>query len=350
MKEKEEKDEIEERKTNVDFPNQQTKYQQIVEEMKQLVPFLQEEMAKCPSNNLIFTLIETVDFYSLKRNFRFKSKTKLQPSNTHLINIFKEKYITYLSTFDSFITIPIKDSNSFQITLSNKGNKLKSPKVFDINGDERLLTGHEKRIILFLYEHIGELNLFIHKNINININCFCLGINMNFFETKKWIKNKGLLNNKNFSFYFINKSENDTNLKYFNLPRIVEIGSDDTIIEDKKIKNLYNFELEKDFLNKNIKSEQDKKEESNFVYLENDNKRKIIKAINIYLKTAGLNDVHFYVTNKICIDKNGIKKAKCYPAFFGETNKLGKYMVDDLVESLNKQELFKDVQNKVIYE
>ena len=344
-----EKEETEDRKTNVDFPNQQTKYQQVVEEMKQLIPVLQEEMAKCPSNNLIFTLIETIDFYSLKRKFAFKSKSKILPSNSHLINTFKEKYISYLSTFDSFITIPIKNANSFQIASSNKGNKLKSPKVFDINGDEGLLTGHENEIILFLYDHIGELNLFLQKNININLVCCCLGINMNFFETKKWIKNKGLLNNKNFYFYFANKSENDTNLKFYNLPRIVQIGGDNTIIEDKKIKNLHNFDLFKDFLNKNVQSE-DKKEESNFIYMENDNKRKIIKDINIYLKTAGLNDIHFYVTNKISIDKNGIKKVKCYPAFFGETNKAGKYMIDDLVESLNKQELFKDVQNKVIYE
>ena len=57
-----EKEETKDRKTNVDFPNQQTKYQQVVEEMKHLVPVLQEEMAKCPSNNLIFTLIETIDF------------------------------------------------------------------------------------------------------------------------------------------------------------------------------------------------------------------------------------------------------------------------------------------------
>ena len=123
MKEKEEKEETEDRKTNVDFPNQQTKYQQVVEEMKQLIPVLQEEMAKCPSNNLIFTLIETIDFYSLKRKFTFKSKSKILPSNSHLINTFKEKYISYLSTFDSFITIPIKNANSFQIASSNKGNK-----------------------------------------------------------------------------------------------------------------------------------------------------------------------------------------------------------------------------------
>ena len=92
-----------------------------------------------------------------------------------------------------------------------------------------------------------------------------------------------------------------------------------------------------------------KNEESNYIFLENDNKRKIIKAINIYLKTAGLNEVHFYVINKISIGKNGIRKIRCNPAFYGEKNKSGKNMVDNLVKTLNKQDLFRDVQNKINY-
>ena len=97
MKEKEEKDE---KILNNDFPNQETKYQQVIEDMKQLIPFLEEEMKKCPSEDLIFTLIETIDFYSLKRNFKFKLKSNSQTSNNNTINKFKEQYISNLSTFD----------------------------------------------------------------------------------------------------------------------------------------------------------------------------------------------------------------------------------------------------------
>ena len=42
---------------NMDFPNEEIKYQQSMEEMKQLVPYLKEEMKFCPTENLIFTLI-----------------------------------------------------------------------------------------------------------------------------------------------------------------------------------------------------------------------------------------------------------------------------------------------------
>ena len=52
-----------------DFPVAEVKYQQNMEEMKQLIPFIREEMKSCPSENFIFNLIETVDFYSLKRYF-----------------------------------------------------------------------------------------------------------------------------------------------------------------------------------------------------------------------------------------------------------------------------------------
>ena len=342
MKEKEEKDE---KILNNDFPNQETKYQQVIEDMKQLIPFLEEEMKKCPSEDLIFTLIETVDFYSLKRNFKFKLKSNSQTSNDNTINKFKEQYISNLSTFDSFVTIPISNTN-LDNDINNKGKQFKSPKVFDINGDEKLIEINENEIFLFLYDNINDLNLFIRKNININLICFCLGINMNFFETKKWIKNNGFLNKNNFSFYFTNKPESETNLKYFNLPRIVKIDSDNLINEDKSIKNVQNFDLVEYIVNKKVKNKND---ESNFIFLENDNKRKIIKSINIYLKSAGLNEVHFYAISKISLDKNGIRKSRCSPAFYGETNKSGKIMVDNLVNTLQKQELFRDVQNKVNY-
>ena len=172
---------------------------------------------------------------------------------------------------------------------------------------------------------------------------------MNFFETKKLIKNNGFLNKINFSFYFTNKTENETNLKYYNLPRIVQIDSDNIINEDKSIKNLQNFDLVGYIKNKNNKNVKDENEETNFIFLENDNKRKIVKAINLYLKSAELNGVYFYVINKISLDKNGIRKTRCNPAFYGETNKSRKNMIDNLVNTLQKQELFKNIQNKVNY-
>ena len=60
---------------NLDFANEEVKYQQNFEEMKQLIPFLKDEMKLCPEDNFIFTLIETVDFYSLKRYFKLKSNS-----------------------------------------------------------------------------------------------------------------------------------------------------------------------------------------------------------------------------------------------------------------------------------
>ena len=344
MKETKEKEKEETLKSK-DFPIQETKYQQIVEEMKQLIPFLIEEMKACPKDDLIFSLIETVDFYNLKRNFKFKSKSNTVIDNS--LTKFIEQFASNLSIFDSFITLPSPNIKSFPIDkISNKGDKFISPNIFDINGDEGLLNGNNQEIFLFLYSNIDELNLFIKNNFNNNLTCFCLGIDVNFFETKKWLKNNGYLNNSNFHFYFTYKEkEKNANIKLNNLPRIVYIDSDNIIKADKNIKNLQNFEIIRDLINKDQNNEGRK--ESNFIFLENDNKRKIIKAINIYLKGAGLNEVHFYVANKICIDKNGIKKNKCYPAFYGETNEIGKNMVDNLVDSLNKQELFKNVQNKV---
>lgn len=334
-----------------DFPTQETKYQQVVEEMKQLIPYLSEEMKSCPIDDLAFTLMETVDFYSLKRNFKLKSKSSINDNST---KEFKQKFLANLSIFDTFVVVPDDNKKSiFLESKSNKGNKFISPKVYDINGDEGLIPSIPGEIYLFLYDNISDLNLFLKKNQNNNLICFCLGINLNFFETKKWIKNNGLLDNTNFSFYFIsNKSETDTNLKYYNLPRKVIIDSDNVILLDKNIKNLYDFDLtknSKNIINDDINNN-DINDSTSFIVLENNNKRKIVKAINIYLKSAGLKDVHFYVKSKITIDKNGIKKSRCYPAFYGEATKSEKGMVDNLIYTLNGQELFKDVQNKVNYE
>ena len=69
--------------------------------------------------------------------------------------------------------------------------------------------------------------------------------------------------------------------------------------------------------------------------------------MNIYIREAGLNDVHFYVKSKISIDKKGIRKTRCYPAFYGDTTKVGKELIDNLINSINGQELFHDIKNKV---
>jgi hypothetical protein len=335
---------------SMDFPNQEIKYQQVVEEMKQLIPCLSDEMKSCPTEDLSFSLMETVDFYSLKRNFKFKSKFS---NNDDITKEFKKKFLTNLSMFDTFIVVPTDNKNSLFIEAkSNKGNKFISPKVYDINGDEGFIPSVSEEIYLFLYDNIGDLNLFTKKNQNVNLTCFCLGINMNFFETKKWIKNNGLLEKNNFSFYFItSKSAKDTNLKYYNLPRKVIINSDNEILEDKNIKNLSDFDLTKKSMNNfNDINTNDIRGDTSFIFLENDNKRKIVKAINIYLKSADLKDVHFYVKSKISINKNGIKKSRCYPAFYGEATISEKGMIDNLANTLNSQELFNDVQNKVNFE
>ena len=307
-------------------------------------------MKSCPADDIVFTLMETVDFYSLKRNFKLKSKLS---NNDNTTKEFKQKFLTNLSIFDTFVVIPTNNKKTICLEeKSNKGNKFISPKVYDINGDEGILPSIPGEIYLFLYDNISDLNLFTKKNYNNNLSCFCLGINLNFFETKKWIKNNGLLDKNNFSFYFIkNKSETDTNLKYYNLPRKVIIDSDNVILQDKNIKNLSDFDLTKNS-NNNINdiNNNDINDNTSFILLENNNKRKIVKTINIYLKSAGWKDVHFYVKSKISIDKNGIKKSRCYPAFYGEATKSEKGMIDNLIKTLNGQELFKDVQNKVNYE
>ena len=338
-------------KPNNDFPNEETKYQQNVEEMKQLIPFLKEEMKSCPNQDLVFTLIETVDFYTLKKIFKLKSNSN--SSNNNSLSQFKETLLTNISNLDSFIVIPRK--NSFALDASNnKGNQFKSPKVYNIEGDESVIDFGSEESLLFLYDNANDLNLFLDKNQNLKNACFCLGVNLNFFELKKNIKNHGYLNRNNLYFYFTdldtNKSNTNTNLKLINLPRILYVDSDNVIQQDKVLKSLHYFNLEKDLFSnyqKHSNSNDDSKIDSNFILLENENKRKIIKAMNIYIREAGLNDVHFYVKSKISIDKKGIKKTRCYPVFYGDTTKVGKELVDTLINELNGQELFHNIQNKV---
>lgn len=86
-----------------------------------------------------------------------------------------------------------------------------------------------------------------------------------------------------------------------------------------------------------------------FIFLPNENKKKVVKAMNIYLKNNDLNDVHFYVKSIISIDKSGIKESVCFPIIYGETTKDKKNMIDNLITIINGQDLFYDIQCKVNY-
>ena len=332
---------------NMDFPNEEIKYQQSMEEMKQLVPYLKEEMKFCPTENLIFTLIETVDFYSLKRFFKLKSNSDSEHES--VLAKFKESLLTNISLLDSFIVIPRKDSLNFD-TVKNKGNGFKSPLVYNIEGDEVNIDIENEEKILFIYNNISDLNLFLEKNKNSEKKIICLGVNPNFFEQKKILKKNGYLNKNNLQFFFFNNENQNTELIMNNLPRLIKIEANNIISEDKSIKN-NNFEIEKIIENKkedaNKKNDEYRKKDSNFILLSNEHKRKIIKGINIYLNEIGLKDVHFYVKSKISIDKKGITKTRCYPIFYGDSTKEGNDLINVLIKSLEAQDLFHDIQNNV---
>ena len=332
---------------NMDFPNEEIKYQQSMEEMKQLVPYLKEEMKFCPTENLIFTLIETVDFYSLKRFFKLKSNSDSEHES--VLAQFKESLLTNISLLDSFIVIPRKDSLNFD-TVKNKGNAFKSPLVYNIEGDEVNIDIENEEKILFIYNNISDLNLFLEKNKNSEKKIICLGVNPNFFEQKKILKKNGYLNKNNLKFFFFDNENQNTELIMNNLPRLIKIEANNIISEDKSIKN-NNFEIEKIIENKkedaNKKNDEYRKKDSNFILLSNEHKRKIIKGINIYLNEIGLKDVHFYVKSKISIDKKGITKTRCYPIFYGDSTKEGNDLINVLIKSLEAQDLFHDIQNNV---
>ena len=332
---------------NMDFPNEEIKYQQSMEEMKQLVPYLKEEMKFCPTENLIFTLIETVDFYSLKRFFKLKSNSDSEHES--VLAQFKESLLTNISLLDSFIVIPRKDSLNFD-TVKNKGNAFKSPLVYNIEGDEVNIDIENEEKILFIYNNISDLNIFLEKNKNSEKKIICLGVNPNFFEQKKILKKNGYLNKNNLQFFFFNNENQNTELIMNNLPRLIKIEANNIISEDKSIKN-NNLEIEKIIENKkenaNKKNDEYRKKDSNFILLSNEHKRKIIKGINIYLNEIGLKDVHFYVKSKISIDKKGITKTRCYPIFYGDSTKEGNDLINVLIKSLEAQDLFHDIQNNV---
>ena len=51
------------------------------------------------------------------------------------------------------------------------------------------LEGEEEKF-LFLYENMNDLILFLEKNQNSEKNIICLGLNLDFFEQKKYRKKK----------------------------------------------------------------------------------------------------------------------------------------------------------------
>ena len=120
---------MDDNKDFINFPYEETKYRQNVEEMKQLIPFVKEEMKSCPNADMSFTIIETVDFYNLKRFFKIKTNSSV--SNTKSITQFKETLLTNISNLDSFVVIPPKNSLSVD-SLSGKGNQILGPKVYNI--------------------------------------------------------------------------------------------------------------------------------------------------------------------------------------------------------------------------
>lgn len=335
---------------NLGFPNEEVKYQQKMEEMKQLVPYLKEEMKSCPVDDYIFTLIETIDFYSLKRYFKLKSNsTSLKDPN---LSKFKESLLTNISSLDSFIVIPKK--NSFDLNaVKNIGNEFKSPPVYNIRGDEDNINIEGEEKILFIYANMNNLNIFLEKNKNSDRKIICLGINPDFFEQKKILKKNGFLNKNNFQFFFIRSEKDGPSLEINlnNLPRLLFIGADNIISQDKTIKDINYIDLEKLISNSNedkkFQNEERRKKDSNFILLDNENKRSVIKAINIYVNEIGLKNVHFYVKSKINIDNKGITKTRCYPIFYGDASKEGKELIDMLIKALDGQELFHDMQNKV---
>lgn len=347
----EKKEKKEEKKKISELPVKEIKYNQSVEEMKLLIPFLKDEMKSCPSEDVEFIFTELIDYYGLKRNFKIKSQSPI--NNVQPFNQFKDNFLTNLSFLETFTVIPNIDSFEL-IRPSDKGKKFQEPILYNINGDEtRINNFGGKPTFLFLFDHLADLDLFIMANKNINIMVYCLCINMNFFETKTWIKNNGLLNSQLFNICFTENESLDTstNLKLTNLPRIAIIGPDGVIQEDRCIKNINSFNLQRDLINMEQKElNRDELEKLNkFINLENENKRKVVKSMNIYLKEKGIKGVHFYVKSKISIDKKGIKKIRCYPVFYGEATKDQKNMIDNLISSLNAQELFHEIQCKVKY-
>ena len=131
------------------LPVKEMKYTQSLDEMKPLISHIKDQMMPCPKDDLIFNLVEKVDYYSLIRNFTLK--TKSPQNNNETLNKFKDNLLTDLASLESFIVIPT--INSFEVEgQPSKGNNFKAPKVFDINGDEAALgTASPNQYYLFFF-------------------------------------------------------------------------------------------------------------------------------------------------------------------------------------------------------
>ena len=135
-----------ENKTSQEYPIKEQKYTQQLEEMKLLIDYLKEHMRPCPSDDIIFNLIEVVDYYNLKRNFKLKSKS--DKNNSESINKFKESLLNDISSLETFIVIPSLNQIGLEVS-NNKGKKVKFPKVFDINGEATKFVNKDTIIFLF---------------------------------------------------------------------------------------------------------------------------------------------------------------------------------------------------------
>lgn len=340
------------------FPIKAEKYQQTMEEMKKLIPFVKEEMKACPNSNIVFSLLEHVNFYSMKRSFELKSNSSYDNSNLALKK-FKDSLIANISLLDSFVAVPA--NSRFKIGTKSIGNFLDSPLVFDLKGDETRLTAQTDTII-YIYKSENDLELFMSLLRDVNIDLAFLAVDMNFFKHKKWLKAHNYFGRGD-KFYFIKLPANlDTpllgetgrpaNLKFTKLPRAVFVNSINTIINDKPIENFYSFDIQEDLLKEpeypSLSEENDLN--NNFILLDNAAKKKVVKAINLHIKNnIGLEEVHFYVKSKINIDRNGIIKTKCSPAFYGEAKESDINMIENFIGVLNKQGLFHNIQDKVIF-
>lgn len=105
---------------NKEYPIKEKKYTQQLEEMKALIDYLKDHMKPCPSDDIIFNLIEVVDYYNLKRNFKIKSKS--DKNNSESINKFRESLLNDISTLETFIVIPSLNQIELEAS-SNKGKK-----------------------------------------------------------------------------------------------------------------------------------------------------------------------------------------------------------------------------------
>ena len=126
--------------------------------MKQLAQILKDQIKAYPNEDIIFNLKETIDYYSLKRNFKIKSKSV--DNNSEILNKLRDNLLKDISSLETFTHI--QAITSFKIEKkSNKGNKFNPPKIYNINGDETSISINNKESILFLLDNLTDLAQFV---------------------------------------------------------------------------------------------------------------------------------------------------------------------------------------------